>query len=208
MSTRLDQREIQLNELKIELQELKVVASRSSVAAANDAPEIVKGALTSAKAHVTKKVNEAKDEMERHLEKIEHAIALPRSEVLEVQEDDQPAIDEEDADGLADRHRPQLTGGQAWEKLQDAFLRMRDSRGVHVTVNVFQRWIFEEALEQAAAGKMDQVDDWWKLPSVRRKTEEERKQMRQQLQIPYVEDWMMEIYRRVEHRSGAGRPSA
>ena len=204
----LDQRDVHLRRLKTELQELrglKAEGSQGSPLASNEAQELAtKSALTSTKAHVTKKVNEAKDEMERHLEKIGSAIASLRSEVLDAQEHDQPLVDEEDTDGMAQvGHGPQLTRGQAWEMLQEAFRRMRDSRGVHISVNVFQRWIVEDALDAAAAGEMDQVDDWWKLTVVLRKTVEEREQMAQQLKIPKVEDWMMDIYRRVERRSDA-----
>ena len=201
--SKLDQREAELRQLKIELRELRVEGSQSRAAPSDNDPEIVKRALTSTKAHITKKVNEANDEVQRRLEQVGEAIASLRSEVLDAQEHGQPPVGEEEYDAVvaSSQHRPKLTGGQARTKLQDAFRRMRDTRGVDISVNVFQRWIVDEALKWAATGKMDQIEDWWKLPSVQQKALDEQEQMREQLQIPEVEDWMMDIYRRVERRS-------
>ena len=195
-------REAELQKLRIELQELRAEGPQSHAAPSDDDPEIVKRALTSTKAHITKKVNEAKGEMQRRLEQVGDAIASLRSEVLDAQEHGQPPVGEEEADAVVapSQTRPQLTGGQARTKLQDAFRRMRDTRGVDTSANVFQHWIVDEALKWAATGKMDQIEDWWKLPSVQRKALDEKEQMREQLQIPEVEDWMMDIYRRVERR--------
>ena len=203
LRSKLDQTEAELQQLKIELQERRAEGSQSRAAPSDNDPEIVKRALTSTKAHITKKVNEANDEVQRRLEQVGEAIASLRSEVLDAQEHGQPPVGEEEYDAVVapSQHRPQLTGGQARTKLQDAFRRMRDTRSVDISVNVFQRWIVDEALEWAATGKMDQIEDWWKLPSVQRKALDEKEQMREQLQIPEVEDWMMDIYRRVERRS-------
>ena len=205
LRSELDQREMQLKQLKAELQELKAERSQSGTVSPNGDPEIVRGALKSAKAHITKKVNEAKGEMDLRLEQIGDAIASLRSEVLDAQEHEQPSMGEENDDAATPigQDRPQLTGGQARRKLVTAFQRMRDTRGVDISVNVFQRWITDEALEWAAAGKMGQIDDWWNLPSVQRKMADEKERMREQLRLPNVEDWMMDIYRRVERRSGA-----
>ena len=202
----LEQRDVQLAKLKSELQELKAERSQSRAVASNEDPEIVTRVLATAKAHITKKVNEAREEMEQHLVRIGDAVTSLRSEVLDTQGHAQSSVDDEDEEGV-DRparggHPPQLTGGQASEKLRDAFQRMR-ARGFDISSNVFQRWIVEDALKAAAAGEMSQVDDWWKLPSVLRKTEAEKDQMSKQLEIPQLEDWMMDIYRRVERRSGA-----
>ena len=201
---RLRKKEAELAQLKMELRELQAKGpqSRTVHTVPNSDPDIVKGALTNAKAHITKKVNEAKDEVERRLEQIGDAIASLRSEVLDAQEHGQPVGGEEtDAGGAPSRHRPTLTGAQAEAKLAMAFRRMRDTHGVDISANVFQRWIVEEALDCAAYGKMDRIEDWWNLPTVQRKTEGEQTHMRRQLQMPDVERWMMDIYRRVERRS-------
>ena len=203
LHSELEQRDVQLKRLRRELQELKAERSQSGVAASSDAPEIVKGALTSAKAHITKKVNEAKEEMERHLERIGDAVTSLRSEVLDTQEHAQSLVDEEDTGRSAPGGRPQqITGGQASEKLRDAFRRMRD-KGFDLSSNVFQPWIVKAALDAAAAGNMNRIDDWWRLPIVQGKTKAEKEQLSRQLEIPNVKDWMMDIYRRVERRSDA-----
>ena len=193
LKSQLQQRDERLKERKVE----------SSTTASNTASDIVKGALASAKAHVTKKVSEAREEMEQHLVEIGNAITSLRSEVLERQEYAQSSVDGEDEgdiDQPARTHPRQLTGAQASGRLRDAFLRMRD-QGFDTPSNVFQFWIVEEALREAAAGRMNHVDDWWKLPVVQRKTVEEMEQMSQQLEIPNVKDWMMSVYRSVERRS-------
>lgn len=202
----LHQREEQLKKLRMELQELKVEGSQSGAAASNGDPEIVKRVLTTAKAHISRKVNESKEDLERRLDQIGDAVASLRIEVLDAQEHGQPSDrdeDDENASALATSpHRPQITGVQARAKIIAAYRKMKD-RGVDLSVNVFQPWIRDEALERAAKGKMDQIDDWWKLPSVQKKTPAEIEHMREQLEIPNVEDWMMDIYRRVERRSDA-----
>lgn len=202
----LEQKNVQLAKMKSELQELKAERSQSGMVASNEAPEVVTRVLATAKAHITKKVNEAREEMKQHLVKIGDAVTSLRSEVLDAQGHVQSSVDDEDDEAIdqpvRDRSPPQLTGGQASEKLQDAFRRMR-ARGFDISSNVFQRWIVEDALQAAAAGGMNQIEDWWNLLSVQMKTPAEIEQMREQLEIPNVEDWMMDIYRRVERRSDA-----
>ena len=196
----LDQKEKELAQARMKVHELEAKSPQENAVYSSNDPEVVKGALTSAKAHITKKVNEAKDDLERRLEQIGDAVVSLRSEVLDAQKHGQPGVEETDAAAAPSQQRPTLTGAQAKAKLAAAFRRMR-VRGVDISANVFQRWVVDEAIEYAAYGKMDQIDDWWKLPIVQGKTTDEKRQMREQLQMPDVENWMMDIYRRVERRS-------
>lgn len=93
-----------------------------------------------------------------------------------------------------------LTREMARRKLNEGSKRITAKLGISYPANIFQEWIVDAALDKAATDGLNKIDDWWALPIVQKKKGKYEKMMKQQLQLSGCEDWMMDIYRRVEKR--------
>ena len=140
------------------------------------------------------------------MEVIHDALTALRDEMMTdsshhhpVEEDEEPG--NEMIDGTV-KKRP-LTREMARQKLGEGSKRITDKLGIDYRANIFQSWIVKAALEKAVTDGLNRIDDWWALPIVQDKKREYEKEMQQQLQLIGCEDWMMDIYRRVEKRSNS-----
>lgn len=201
----------QKGEMESELAALRTANDAEGTA---DVSHLIQNAMTNIKAHVTKRINEIKDEyqeMGRQFEIVRDAVETLRDERPDYDDEDGVLGEEGPSDaelrpmeGGARQRRDaesELTAEVARQMLRRARRRLEE-KGWDIRVNVFQPWIVEEALEKAATEGLGTIDDWWNLSAVGGKSAEEWQSMQQQLEIPECKSWMIGIYSRVERRGG------
>lgn len=142
----------------------------------------------------------ADDRRDRQIEQLVDAVAALRDDVAPLQvKDVSPVPDVTRSPPSQSGELPVLTGGIVRAKFRAAADKLERKHRVMYPANVFQSWIVNDALRVASSDGLATIDDWWRLPMVEGKRQHHG-EMRRQLEIPGLADWMMDHYRRVERR--------
>lgn len=181
--------------------ELEEARKRAERKADSDLVGAVQATLEDGLSNVLHRIDAVNNEREGQFESLRDTLIALRDEVSPSSADRPPVTDEDESgDGASGRaEAPPLTGEMARAQFRKAEERVTQY-GVPYKANVFQPWIVNEALKVAADEGLDGIEDWWKLPIVVDKRRNYGEEMKQQLEIEGLQDWMMDIYRRVERR--------
>ena len=164
----------------------------------------LKEEMSNIRAQIVQRIDKINEEREGQLEGLRDALITLRDEVAPLSANRAPVTDDEPADGASGHGSVQsLTGEMVRAKFRGALERLETGYDIPFKANVFQPWIVNDALQVAASGGLEKIEDWWKLPIVQSKRQDHEEDMKRQLQVPGLEEWMMDIYRRVERRHPA-----
>ena len=154
--------------------------------------------------NVRERIDKINEEREGKLGGLRDALITLRDEIATPSADRTPVRDDEPASGTAGHGTVQpLTSEMAKTMFRKALDRLATKYDTPYKENVFQPWIVNDALKVAATNGLEKIEDWWKLSTVQYKRQEYDDDMKRQLQVPGLAEWMMGIYRRVERRRPA-----
>ena len=154
--------------------------------------------------NVRERIDKINEEREGQLGGLRDALITLRDEIATPSADRTPVRDDEPASGTSGHGTVQpLTSEMAKTMFRKALDRLATKYDTPYKANVFQPWIVNDALKVAATDGLEKIEDWWKLSTVQYKRQEYDDDMKRQLQVPGLAEWMMGIYRRVERRRPA-----
>lgn len=172
--------------------------------AINTLQATLKGEMSNVRAQIVQRIDKINEEREEQLEELRDALTTLRDEVVPLSANRAPVTDDEPADGASGHGAVQpLTGEMVRATFRKALDRLAAKYDTPYKANVFQPWIVNDALKVAAVDGLEKIEDWWKLSAVQHKRQEYEDDMKRQLQVPGLAEWMMGIYRRVERRGPA-----